>query len=215
MSTLDVIIPVGPGHEEVVHRAMNSVHVARNHTDGPFEDVQIRIVDDTEGEIGRSEARNSAVRDSSADWLFFLDADDMMHPEALENVEPLVCKHDAIWGLTTELVDNMIVTRYQVPTIRTYREVIGFDPYLTIKMGHFARRTAAAACPFNTEMDCGEDWHYYLRMWQKWQCIKVNKPFFIKVRGQHSTGPRSATGRDWNRAVDKLIQQARDECVLQ
>lgn len=208
---LDVILPVGPGHEELYKRAIMSVSMAMCSSMGPFKEVNIRAIDDMKGSLGRSMARNTGVAESKADWLFFLDSDDLMHPDCLENF--IGCEHlDAVWGLTTELVQDQILTRWQVHKISTYKDLIKFDPFFTVKMGHFVHRDVAIKYPFNTEMDCGEDWEYYLRVWKNQVCEKVNRPFFVKVKGTHSTGPRSATGREWNVAVDKLIKEAR-ECV--
>lgn len=166
-------------------------------------------MDDTRGETGRSAARNKAVEAADAEWLFFLDADDLMHPECLEHSLHAIEGNDAVFGLITELVDGNVVTRYQVPEITSYEELIARDPFLTVKMGHFVRREVARNLPFDVTMDCGEDWDYYLRLWRRHDCIKINRPFFIKVRGSHSTGPRSATGRQWNEAVSALLERAR------
>ena len=208
---LQVITPVGPGHEGTADRARESVAIAMEYSMGPFSEVRVLNVDDTKGELGRSKARNIAVEKADAEWLFFLDADDLMHPEALSHVK--LHPHEAVFGLTTELVDGNVVTRYQVPEIKDYASLIKHNPFLTIKMGHFVRREVAANVPFDVSMDCGEDWDYYLRLWKRYDCRKVNAPFFIKVRGQHSTGPRSATGRDWNIAVDKLLEDARRDAA--
>ena len=56
----DVIVPVGPGHEELYSRAIESVRIAVLQK-GPFEKVNIRVVDDTKGLMGRSAARNDIV----------------------------------------------------------------------------------------------------------------------------------------------------------
>ena len=208
---IDVIVPVGPGHESVVSRAINSIEIASD-----YSGIEARIikVDDTHGNLGRSLARNHGVNRAEAEWLFFLDADDLIHPEGLEPVRSgYINDFDAVFGLTTELVDGNILTRYQVPQIDDYEQLISHDPFMTVKMGHFVRREVALTLPFNLDMDAGEDWHYYLRLWKQYNCVKVNAPLFIKVRGQHSTGPRSATGTDWNAAVGALIEEARNGAV--
>ena len=207
-SMVDVIIPVGPGHEEVFNRAAQSVAIASE-----YADVNVRLlkIQDPHGECGRSAARNYGVGQATSEWLFFLDADDLMHPDALRQlIEPATTENDAIFGLTTELVGGNILTRYQVPSISSYADLIRYEPYLTVKMGHFVRREVALKVPFDEDMDCGEDWDYYLRLWKGFNCVKINSPLFIKVRGQHSTGPRSATGADWNTAVDALLEDARN-----
>jgi FkbM family methyltransferase len=72
-------------------------------------------------------------------------------------------------------------------------------------MGHFVRTAVAAQHPFNVDLNTGEDFDYYLRLWEHQRCVKIDKIFFANRRGQQSTGPRSATGEDWRRTVDGLI----------
>ena len=116
----DIIIPVGPGHEELVHRAVGSVEMAKDFHSGAFSDIDVTAVDDTKGLLGRSQARNLAVADSKADWLFFLDADDLMHPGAFAFFEGALFEdmppdYDAIWGLIVEYKDGVLFERFQVP----------------------------------------------------------------------------------------------------
>lgn len=207
-----VIIPVGPGHQEIVGRAITSVSMAIDTSTGPFDDVRIITIRDHEGSIGRSAARNGAVENTQTDWFFFLDADDMMHPKAFEGFAPHV-EREAVWGGCMEYKDGFVQNRLQMPVIRDYQTLIKYDPFMTIKIGHFVRHNVARNTPFDVNMDTGEDWDYYLRVWKRYDAIKIEDPFYIKVAGQHSTGPRSATGRDWNEAVDKLLINARMEAA--
>jgi len=75
-------------------------------------------------------------------------------------------------------------------------------------MGHFIKTSIAALYPFDENKNTGEDYDYYLRVWEKEKCIKINnQPFFINRRGLHSLGERSATGQEWNIATKKLQQE--------
>lgn len=207
MLTCDVLIPVGPNHEQIYHRAADSVRIACLDK-GPFEKVSIRIGDDFYGSEGRSQTRNNLVASSEADWLFFLDADDLMHPDALSAVEPFVRTKDAIWGNVFEYKKGTAAWRYQVPQLVNYKELLAFDPYMTLQMGHFVRRTVAKQLPFNEDMDTGEDWDYYLRAWKDYRCVKIPQCLMINFRGQRSTGPRSATGVQWIETVRDLRKRA-------
>ena len=160
----DVIIPVGPGHQEIYKQAMDSVRIACLQQ-GPFTEVKIKVSDDTEGKYGRSYARNVAVESSTADWLFFLDADDKMHPDAFLNMSPYAFNHDAIFGNIYEMQGGVVAWRYQVPYLDSYKQLIEFDPYVTLQMGHFVRRSVFK--PFDEAMNTGEDWKYYLELWQR------------------------------------------------
>ena len=190
-------------------RAVDSVRIATL-TKGCFDTVSIRAGDDLMGENGRSKTRNDLARDSDADWLFFLDADDLMDPDALEAFSYALDDEDAVFGQICELKDGCVHPRYQVPIIHSKKELIAFDPYMTLQMGHFVRREVFNEIQFDESMDVGEDWDYYLKLWDKYKCKKVGFTFMINDRGKHSTGPRSGTGRQWTEVVHRMLEKARE-----
>ena len=186
------IIPVGPGHQEACNRAAHSVKLAFDYDPGCFSEWDVVIGDDTQGLNGRSVTRNACVQRSDADWLFFLDADDLMHPAAFQNAHNYITKGYAVWGSIVEYVQGNLMPRYQIPTVHRVETLLDVDPYLTLQMGHFIQRERALAYPFNESLDAGEDWDYYLRLWTAGRCIKIDAPLMCNDRSQHSTGPRSA-----------------------
>ena len=211
----DVIIPVGPGHERLVDRACESVRIACVTSQGPFDMINVRRVDDTKGELGRSAARNLAVRSTpEADWVFFLDADDVMAPGAfrlMDREDPYPLNNDAVFGSIWELrADNTIAQRWQAP-VQVYEDLLANNPTMSLQMGHFVRREVALDVPFDESMNTGEDFDYYLRLWRGHDCVKLDAPLFFNDRSQHSKGPRSATGAEWSLAVAELIAQARQD----
>ncbi|MBG6288060.1 FkbM family methyltransferase [Pseudomonas nitroreducens] len=189
---------------------IGTIEQAIAHGTGGFSEVEILPQDDTLG-LGRSRARNLGVAEAGqrgADWIFFIDADELMAPTAFADVEHLLADHDAIWGAIYEanLATQQASRRANdVAPITTLEQVLINHPFLTLHNGHFVRQEVAEAHPFNTEMDCGEDFEYYLRVWRDARCIKIEKPLFLNVRGQHSTGPRAATGKDWNEAMPRVF----------
>lgn len=207
-----VIIPVGPGHEYLAEDSIDSVHSAFAKNPGPFSEMAVVRVDDTEGLQGRSAARNKGVIEAQAQgaqWLFFLDADDLMDPGAFGVMSDYHADFDAVWGLICELnqdEETYTVRQGQLASIERLEQVIINDPTLTLQMGHFVRAGVAAATPFNVALNCGEDFDYYLRLWTKFRCRKIATPLFLNRRGLHSTGPRSATGRQWREAVESVIR---------
>jgi len=205
---LDVIIPVGPGHQDLVNEAIQSVKIAVQSGLGAFTEVKIKAINDTKGTMGRSAARNAAIDASEADWLFFLDADDLMHPDALKNVASNTRKYDAIWGSIMEYKDGCIMERFQMPYIDKFESLLEIDPYYTIQMGFFVKREKMEK--FDEEMNTGEDWKLYLSLWKKLKCVKINHPFMANRRGSHSHGPKSANGRDWGEVVRKMIAEERN-----
>ncbi|HKZ41158.1 MAG TPA: glycosyltransferase family A protein [Candidatus Hodarchaeales archaeon] len=153
--------------------------------------------------MGRSAARNHAIKNSTADWLFFLDADDLMHPKAMQHFTEFR-NYDAVWGAILEEHEGCFLERYQMPEIKSIDVLLDVDPFYTLQMGFFIKRHCMPL--FDEDMNTGEDWKAYLEIWSKHKCRKQSLPFMINRRDRHSVGTRSATGREWMTAVSGLIE---------
>ncbi|WP_102223637.1 FkbM family methyltransferase [Acidimangrovimonas sediminis] len=214
---LGIVTPIGPGHGALfTESCLPSVQRAAAHDLGPFDEVVLFPMDDTEGRHGRSNRRNAAVRDARAqgiDWIFFLDADDVLPPTAFAAFGRVLAGNpalDAVFGLICTLgpEGEPELREDQPATIDSYDEFLSVDPFLAVVMGHFVRCEVAAAIPFDETMDTGEDYFYYTRLWRDFSCVKRPEILYLVRRGAHSTGPRSATGKDWTKAVGRLWAEA-------
>lgn len=205
-----VVTPLGPGHGRLLNRCKASVSAAQSFSKGAFRSIQHIVVDDSLGALGRSTARNEGVQRAvalGADWIFFLDADDTMVPEAFQRMHSALGDGFlGIWGTIFEKNgDAEPSPRPRQESIWSFTDLINSDPYLSIQMGHFVKSEIAVAAPFEETLDCGEDFDYYLRIWCRYPCIKLEEPLFVNHRGRSSIGPRSASGRMWRLQVDRLI----------
>ncbi len=203
-----VITPVGPGHQTLAEEARRSVAAAAAADPGPFATIDVLTLDDTKARHGRSNRRNTGIEiaaERGFDWLFFLDADDLMVEQAFSFMTGLHRAYDAVWGLIFEMGVNGAprLRAGQATTLSSLGDLLAHDPYLTLQMGHFVRTEVARQIKFDPEMDCGEDFKYYLSVWLDHRCIKIKRPFFLNRRGRHSVGPRSATGAMWRPAVER------------
>lgn len=208
-----VITPVGPGHDALYRASCRpSIEAAVATSKGPFSEIIPLMMDDTQGLHGRSARRNDALQQALSegiDWVFFLDADDLLSPlafEAFGRTLELDPDLEGAWGLICEIDEagDPALRETQVPEIGSYEQLLGVRPYNSIQIGAFIRTEVAARAGFDTAIDTGEDFKFYYDIWSKHRCRKVPEIFFINRRGQHSTGPRSATGQDWVHAVDRL-----------
>lgn len=211
-----VLIPVGPGHERCAKEAEASAHDALLF--GGFTGVVLPMTDDGSG---RSATRNALVSLASrcrAEWVFFLDADDVLMEDTISIFHSLMFDNpgvDAFFGSICSDDGNgggPRIREDQSPSgLSSFREFLFTHPFLAVQIGHFVRTDVALELPFRTDMDCGEDYEYYLRLWRRYNVRKVTRPFFVNRRGNHSSGPRAATGADWSRVVYGLWEEARRE----
>jgi len=205
-----IITSVGPGHEQLLEDSCRpSVTAATAYSAGPFREVRHIVMDDTKGLYGRSKRRNEAIQqavDAGYEWLFFLDADDVITPNAFERfgscleAEPDL---DAVWGLICEFDgdEEPQLRPNQVENLNSREEFLAIEPFLSIQIGAFMRTKCVVRFGFDEAMDTGEDFKLYYQLWQNYRCAKRPEIFFINGRGAHSTGPRSATGEDWRISV--------------
>lgn len=215
-----VITPVGPGHESVYVECQKSIASAWAKNQGPFKDLILIPQWDLEGSFGRSERRNSGIqqaKDMGCDWLFFLDADDIMTPFAFEDVGKYTSEYDAIWGYICETqfndASNIKLRENQLRPTAAISDILTTDPFLSIQMGHFVKTSVAVKVGFDESMDTGEDFKYYLSVWRFHKACKTSGVFFVNVRGNHSHGPRSANGRDWRIAVEREIANCKTQLI--
>lgn len=207
-----VITPIGPGHKEIYSRCIDSINIAIQRGTGPFSAIEIISMWDLQGKFGRSARRNTGMlqaRKRGCDWLFFLDADDYLVPDAFNSVSEYIQDYDAIWGNICEApshdINSVKLREGQLTATTSIDEIIDTDPYFTLQMGHFVKTSLALDNKFDERMNTGEDFKYYLQLWSKYKCVKAPVIFFINCRGNHSRGPKAADGRDWRIAVTKEI----------
>lgn len=96
------------------------------------QDPRIQVV--TQENLGVSAARNEAIRRASGDYIAFLDADDVMHPQFLELMLQAIEKTggDFVWCDFQEIDDQEAVIRFPSyrlpPTLRSWSDV--FDVFV-------------------------------------------------------------------------------------
>jgi len=208
-----VITPVGPGHENLYQECLASIEKSFAGNKGRFSEIIPIRIDDPYGKLGRSRARNLGIKqaaEQNVDWIFFIDADDLMAPLAFEYVSPYLDEYDGIWGSIWPIEKGETTAKerpQQLPFLYTIEDVLSGDPFVTLGIGHFVNISAALSTPFDESLDAGEDFDYYLRVWEHYRCIKIPLPFWYHRRGLHSHGPRSATGLDWQQKVESIMKQ--------
>ena len=188
-----VIIPVGPGHGEYAGSAAASVLVAWERDPGPFDAMRLDVVEDLDGTLGRSAARNLGMDRSPADWHFLLDADDRMLPDAFGLVDLTA---PVTFG--TIMLDGRLHTRDRYPVTHEAIREHGADG--TLAMGCFVRGDLGVR--FNETLHKGEDFDFYMRLpgFTKLRVPLVN----IGYRTPSALDPRGTPG-EWLEACRTVV----------
>ena len=207
------VTPIGPGHVERARECRASIEAAWRVHRGPFSALEFCFIDDSRGELGRSKARNLGVQaalEARADWIFFLDADDLMTPRAFSLFGEYADRFDAVWGLMAikPPAEPHHIRFPQALTLQSIDELLLLDPFMTLLMGHFVRASAAVALPFDESIDAGEDFDYYIRAWERFRCVKIAEVLSVNRSDQHSSGPRAATADQWRTACAAQLAAA-------
>jgi hypothetical protein len=133
-------------------------------------------------------------RAEDADWYFFLDADDIMLPNALAQIPH-----------TKALFGSVMTIRLGI--IREDRPVGDWDDLFsggiagTISMGAFFSAREARSVRFHEGLDRGEDFEFYLAFLSRHGFTKIGRPLVIIGDDVPSAaGPRGYAKLDWQLA---------------
>lgn len=194
---LAVITPVGPGHEGILPFAAMSVINLEHYC---FNEITHVIVNDTEGKLGRSKARNLGM-ETPADWYFFLDADDIIMPYAPRFIERLGGSYPAIFGAVQ--INGRVTPKNRFPC--DMKVIYEHGAEGTLCMGFFVRGEVAREVQFDESLDKGEDFDFYMRLPGFY---KVRLPL-VSVNGKipSAVGPRGYTELDWHKTCWEVIRR--------
>ena len=183
-----VITTVGPGDVLYALDAEDSVRQAHAAAPGAFSEVEfIKLKYDPETSAS-SAARNAGVKlaqQAGAEWVYFLDARDLLDRNAFTHVAASLPDHDAVWGAIYQLdasETSGAPKTGQLLTITCIAEVLSNDPDATLQIGHFVKTAVASATPFDPGLGAGAEFDYFLRLWSKFRCVKIAQPFFYERR---------------------------------
>ncbi len=133
-----------------------------------LEDPRLRYL--RQANRGRSAARNRGAREAQADWLAFLDSDDVLEPDALEAHLAVVDRHPAV-GMTVAGYRTVDDNGRVVRTYRPWESGASLEAsaWLETCFGMpgsvlMARDRFLACGGFDEALHLAEDWDLYLRL---------------------------------------------------
>lgn len=162
----------------------------------------IVLIDKPNG--GASSARNAGIGASSADYLAFLDSDDLWHPSKLErqietfhssdvkNLGVVYCDYEVIDSDGKQLV-NSPGFRFD-PSVRgeVFSRLLTGNLVASSGSGVLARKTCFDQCGlFDENLSAAEDWDMWLRISRRFGFDYVREPL-VQIR-RHETNLSSDT----------------------
>ncbi|MCP5422970.1 MAG: glycosyltransferase [Chromatiaceae bacterium] len=153
---------------------------------------------------GAAGARNFGVRETRADWLYFIDADDLPVPGALDTMRALLAANPQVRWLSGDFVDfdgevpssDMATSFGAQATIRHWPDAANRLVTETwVNQGSYliARELFSGVGGFDTAFVIGEDWLMWMRLAVREELYFVDMPVLWRRRGHASTmsGPLS------------------------
>jgi len=202
---ISVIIPVGPGHEQTLIDALDSVQAQTT----PFWEVIVvndtrkidttahpwaRVVSTLKRESGAGAARNKGLEIARAPLVLFLDADDVIVPRALEAMTRAYVASGGKYVYSDWLT---LVDETRIDGDMEVREVEDYDQR---KMLHGLRHAVTALIPtewvravggFDGNLPGFEDWDLYCKMAIAGYCgVRHPHPLLV-YRRAHGTRTRA------------------------
>jgi len=186
---VSIIIPVGPGHEELVKDALHSVEGQT------FRQWECIVVNDTgcdfdlmgfpwakviyTKELGAGGARNWGARYAHAPFLVFLDADDMLKPDFLTETMAAYRKHGKYAYVDWLTHDRM--TNWQQHLTPEYSfEAIKAKPSIHPITCLIPKQWFQAVGGFDETLKSHEDVDLFMKLFTQGYCgVRVPKPLLI------------------------------------
>lgn len=201
---ISVIIPVGPGHENLVYRALDSLQMQtlvnwevvvindsgktliHQPTGVLLSQAYPYIIEGSTGRSGVATARNLGVKLSHSDLLLFLDADDWLLPNCLAdmvrayNDNPCNYVYSDWMGFDGKTTSNHVSKDFSVSGI--LKEALHPITALVPKAWH------QEINGFDVSLSGWEDWVYYLDLVKAGHCgVRVPVPCMVY---DYSSGTR-------------------------
>jgi glycosyltransferase involved in cell wall biosynthesis len=215
--TFSVIIPIY-NHFEYLNQCLQSVF------DQTFEDYEIICVDDhspdprvqealeqlrantpnvkvifNEANLGISASFNRAIEIAEGEFIAFLDCDDYLSKEALEQIDQKIIENPEVDYFFTDKIDvdesNRFIRRANYggyPDIRPSGDIADdlLDGMVASHLKVIRKAAIVAAGKFNPELDGVQDYDLALRIAGKGKLQYVNKPLYY--HRQHFTSVTSS-----------------------
>ena len=188
---------------------------------------------------GAGAARNLGVRHAQADRILFLDADDFLHPTALERMLSVMEEHNAI--VYTDYIGHLFIDQEMADELRRTRRLITLDEkdgYATVQYRAEEYDCERAALQpveedkylwclvsslirkewheqiggFDESMASWEDWLYWLQMSWAGICFRYLPETLMEYR--FHTGARRESGRQLATGLLHYLQEKRKEAKI-
>lgn len=187
---VSIVIPVGPGHEELLKDALHSVEgqthrmwdcIVVNDTGKPLclEGFPWAQVVATRGCVGAGAARNLGAKQAHAPFIVFLDADDMLKPRFLE-LTLKAYRQNGRYAYTDWFTQNDAGIKDIHPTPEYSFDAIWQQPSIHPVTALIPRQWFEAVGGFDESLSSFEDVDLFMKLLTKGYCgVRVPEPLLL------------------------------------
>lgn len=187
---VSIVIPVGPGHEELVKDALHSVEgqthrfwecIVVNDSGKPLclEGFPWAKVVNTSGCLGAGAARNLGVKQVHVPFLVFLDADDMLKPTFLEATLKAY-QQNGRYAYTDWFTQDARGQKQVHATPEYSFEAIWGQPSIHAVSALIPRKWFESAGGFDESLPAYEDVDFFMKLLTKGYCgVRVAEPLLL------------------------------------
>ncbi|WP_339909840.1 hypothetical protein [Symmachiella dynata] len=192
-STIAIVTFVASGQEAAYIQCTESIKRAYQTNNGGFANLIALRIDDHNGTMSVSQARNLAVGAAAsrgADWVLCIDANDLLAANALGDIKPFLDEYDGIWGqLYTfqEGSSEAIKREPQIDQTESFTELLNYRPEASLQSGHMLRTSVAQQFLHDESLSEGHEFDQFLRVWEQARCVKIPHPISLhRIDGNES-----------------------------
>lgn len=160
-------------------------------------DIEIKRISKST-KLPRSVAANAGLEAATGDFVLFLDDDDWITPEHIQNLVQSINKQDeikAVYG-STQKVSADGQTNKDIFSHEFDRQLLMRDNFIPIHSMLFSRSLLEFGCKFDESFDIFEDWDFWLQLSQHTDFLHVDTLSAIyRDGGESETASGSASQR--------------------